>query len=82
MPPRADFVRGGLSLARKDRNTARHDESLLQVVSGEEGLTELPIITHMDFGHTDPMFVMPCEVLAEIDCIARQFAILESAVEG
>jgi muramoyltetrapeptide carboxypeptidase LdcA involved in peptidoglycan recycling len=50
------------------------------VVAEEEGLTELPIITQMDFGHTDPMFVIPYGVQAEIDCDKQQFAIIESAV--
>jgi muramoyltetrapeptide carboxypeptidase LdcA involved in peptidoglycan recycling len=36
----------------------------------------------MDFGHTDPMFVLPYGVQAEIDCGAGRFAILESAVAG
>lgn len=57
-----------------------YDEAVLQVVAEEEGLTDLPIITHMDFGHTDPMFVLPYGVQAEIDCNAEQFAIVEGAV--
>ncbi len=59
-----------------------YDAALRQVVSEEEGLTDLPIITRMDFGHTDPMFVLPYGVLAEIDCEAQTFAILESGVVG
>jgi len=57
-----------------------YDEVFHQVVTGEEELSELPIITHMDFGHTDPMFILPYGVKAEIDCEARKFAILENAV--
>ena len=57
-----------------------YDEVLLQVVAGEEGLTDLPIVTRMDFGHTDPMFVLPYGVQAEIDCDRQQFTILEGAV--
>ena len=57
-----------------------YDEVLLQVVAEEEGLADLPIITRMDFGHTDPMFVLPYGVEAEIDCDRQQFAILEGAV--
>jgi muramoyltetrapeptide carboxypeptidase LdcA involved in peptidoglycan recycling len=49
-------------------------------VTEEEGLADLPIITHMDFGHTDPMFVIPYGVRAEIDCDTQQFTILENAV--
>ena len=57
-----------------------YDEVLHQVVTEEEGLSELPIITHMDFGHTDPMFVLPYGVKAEINCQAQTFRILENAV--
>jgi muramoyltetrapeptide carboxypeptidase LdcA involved in peptidoglycan recycling len=52
------------------------------VVADEEGLSRLPIVTHMDFGHTDPMFILPYGIIAQIDCDAKQFAILESAVSS
>ena len=57
-----------------------YDEAILRVVSGEEGLGDLPVVTNMDFGHTDPMFVIPYGIEAEIDCKEQQFSILESAV--
>jgi len=59
---------------------ADYDRVLQEVVSEEQGLVDLPLITHMDFGHTDPVFVLPHGVLAEIDCVSQRFAILESAV--
>lgn len=57
-----------------------YDEVLQQVVTHEEGLFELPILTHMDFGHTDPMFVLPYGLNAEINCESQKFSILENAV--
>jgi muramoyltetrapeptide carboxypeptidase LdcA involved in peptidoglycan recycling len=57
-----------------------YDEVILQIVAEEEGLTELPIVTGMDFGHTDPMFVLPYGIQAEIDCDQQRFAIVEGAV--
>ena len=57
-----------------------YDQALLQVISIEEELKDLPLISRMDFGHTDPMFVLPYGVQAEIDCDAQQFTILEGAV--
>lgn len=57
-----------------------YDEVLRQVVTEEEGLSDLPIITHMDFGHTAPMFILPYGVKTEIDCDNQQLKILESAV--
>ncbi|MEW5869761.1 MAG: S66 peptidase family protein [Chloroflexota bacterium] len=59
---------------------AEYDQAILQVVAEEQGLTDLPIVTGMDFGHTDPVFVLPYGVQAEIDCTARRFSILENAV--
>ncbi len=58
-----------------------YDDAVFQVVADEEGLTSLPVVTQMDFGHTDPMFVLPYGVQAEIDCDRRKFTILENAVE-
>lgn len=57
-----------------------YEEALLQVVVREEGLTGLTLVTRMDFGHTDPMFVLPLGVRARIDCETKQFSILESGV--
>ena len=57
-----------------------YDRAILQVVREEEGLTDLPIITSMDFGHTSPIFVLPYGVQAEIDCDNRRFSIIENAV--
>ena len=57
-----------------------YDQVIIQVVHDEEGLEDLPIITNMDFGHTDPMFVLPYGVTAEIDCEGKKFSILENAV--
>ncbi len=59
---------------------AEYDKVIRQVVTEEEGLSDLPIITHMDFGHTDPMFVLPYGLRAEIDCDAHQVTIVENAV--
>lgn len=64
--PEADFV--------------KYDEAILEVVTEELGLDSLPVVTNMDFGHTDPMFVIPYGVEAEIDCERQTFAITENAV--
>lgn len=57
-----------------------YDDALLQVVAEEQGLTHLPSITRMDFGHTDPMLVLPYGVNARMDCVREHFAIVEGAV--
>lgn len=61
-------------------NFKEYDKAILQVVNQEEGLTDLPIITQMDFGHTSPIFVLPYGVQAEIDVDSKRFSILENAV--
>jgi len=75
----------GILLGRPGGNISpeqfnEYDEVLYQVITEEEGLSDLPIITHMDFGHTDPMLVLPYGVKAEINCDTQQFRILENAV--
>jgi len=59
---------------------AVYGDALVQVVVEEAGLVDLPIIAGMDFGHTDPMFVLPYGVEAEIDCERQRFIIVENAV--
>jgi muramoyltetrapeptide carboxypeptidase LdcA involved in peptidoglycan recycling len=59
---------------------AEYEQAILQVVRDEEGLDDLPVVTRMEFGHTDPVCVLPYGVLAEIDCPAWRFSILEAGV--
>jgi len=54
-----------------------YDGALLRVLA-ELNLTSLPVITRMDFGHTDPKFILPIGVAAEIDCDRQQIRLLES----
>jgi muramoyltetrapeptide carboxypeptidase LdcA involved in peptidoglycan recycling len=58
-----------------------YDQAVLTVVRDENGLTHLPIITNMDFGHTDPMFVIPMGMKTQIDCEHKELTMLENAVE-
>ena len=57
-----------------------YDRVLRQVVVDECGLVDLPLITGMDFGHTDPMLVLPYGAQAENDCDRQRFSIVERAV--
>ncbi len=59
---------------------ADYDAAILRAVADEQGLTDLPIVSGMDFGHTDPMMVLPYGVQAQLDCTAQTFSILESGV--
>jgi muramoyltetrapeptide carboxypeptidase LdcA involved in peptidoglycan recycling len=59
---------------------AAYDAAIEQVVRTELELKDLPIITQMDFGHTDPSFLLPYGTLAEIDPMEQRFSIIEAAV--
>jgi muramoyltetrapeptide carboxypeptidase LdcA involved in peptidoglycan recycling len=67
---------GGVSVEK----FGEYDQAVLDVVHDEAELRDLAIVTHMDFGHTDPMFVLPYGVTARIDPIAQTFEILEAGV--
>lgn len=53
-----------------------YDDVVLRVLA-EQGLTSIPLITRMDFGHTDPKLTLPIGVAAEIDCDAQQIRLVE-----
>lgn len=52
----------------------------IQTVMKEFGLEDLPILYNLNFGHTEPKFILPYGALAEINCDEKTFAVLESAV--
>jgi muramoyltetrapeptide carboxypeptidase LdcA involved in peptidoglycan recycling len=56
----------------------KYDSAVLQVLA-ELGLDSLPLVTRMDFGHSDPKFIVPYGVEAEINCDAQRIRFLESA---
>jgi muramoyltetrapeptide carboxypeptidase LdcA involved in peptidoglycan recycling len=70
----------GRARSYSDAEKAALDETIVDVVVGQFGADELPIVTNMDFGHTDPQWVMPLGVPAEVDCVRHTFRLLESAV--
>jgi muramoyltetrapeptide carboxypeptidase LdcA involved in peptidoglycan recycling len=55
----------------------QYDRAFLQVLA-ELGLDSVPLVTRMDFGHTDPKFVVPYGVEAEINCDTQRIHLLES----
>ncbi len=63
-----------------DREKVDLDAMILDVVVGEFGASDLTIVTNMDFGHTDPQWILPLGVRAEVDCDQRTFRLVESAV--
>ncbi|WP_339226251.1 S66 peptidase family protein [Oceanobacillus sp. FSL K6-2867] len=57
-----------------------YKEAILTVMQ-EYGLEDLPILYNMNFGHTEPKFILPYGVQAEINCDEASFSIIENAVE-
>jgi muramoyltetrapeptide carboxypeptidase LdcA involved in peptidoglycan recycling len=62
----------------EETSFAVYDDVLLRVLT-EQGLTSIPVITRMDFGHTDPKLTLPIGVMTEIDCDAQQIRLVEPA---
>ena len=70
-------------LFAKPPNEARYEEYkqvLLQVAGKESGRPDLPILYNLNFGHTDPMCVLPYGIMAQIDCGDGSLRLLERAV--
>lgn len=61
---------------------AAYDEAVLRVVRDELGRADLPVVSCMDFGHTDPITVLPYGVLARVDPQARVVSLLEAGVSA
>jgi muramoyltetrapeptide carboxypeptidase LdcA involved in peptidoglycan recycling len=57
-----------------------YDQAVLGVVRDELGRGDMPIVSEVDFGHTDPITVLPYGVLARVDPTAREVSLLEAAV--
>ena len=57
-----------------------YKKAALKIVREELKLYDLPILFNMNFGHTEPIFVIPYGAMAEIDCELQRFSILESGV--
>ena len=57
-----------------------YDDALCKAVREEYGFNDMPIVTNMDFGHTDPMFVIPMGMNVRIDSTKQEIAIDEAAV--
>lgn len=63
------------------KDLRQYDRAIQSVVAGEFGLTELALIAQMDFGHTDPMCVLPYGITCEIDCASLRVSLIENGVE-
>lgn len=74
----------GILLARPDPKgdetyQAKLEEALLSVLA-ETGLPDLPVLSGLDFGHTQPMLTLPYGATAQIDCASATLTILDAGV--
>ncbi len=76
---RASALLVGRARSYSDDEKAELDQMIIDVVVGEFGAKDLTIVTNMDFGHTDPQWILPLGVQAALDCDARTFRLLEPA---
>ncbi len=78
-------VVNGIVLARPDPKgdaayQTKLEETLITALA-EAGLTDLPVLSGLDFGHTQPMLTLPYGVQAQIDCTSGRMSILEAGVQ-
>ena len=64
-----------------DAEKTELEEKIVSIVAKEFGKPNLPIIANFDVGHTDPQFVLPLGVKAEIDFDNKTFKLVESWLE-
>lgn len=60
-----------------DEEKAQLDEMILSTVLGQFGGQDVSIVTNMDFGHTDPQWILPLGVTAEVNSDDKSFSLLE-----
>lgn len=59
----------------------QYDQALLNIFD-EYTLPHIPIVTGMDFGHSDPMWTLPYGALTEINSKKKTITILENATQS
>ena len=64
-----------------DEEKVELDQMIIGVIKGEFGNGRVPVVTNMDFGHTDPQIILPLGVNAEVDCSNKTFKLTESPLQ-
>jgi muramoyltetrapeptide carboxypeptidase LdcA involved in peptidoglycan recycling len=75
-----DHVAGVLVGRARDHSpdeVAALEAAIVGIIAGELGWTDLPIVANLPFGHTDPQWVLPIGVRAELDVDARMLTLVE-----
>lgn len=61
-----------------DEEKTKFEAMIKDVIGGEFGKDDLPIMANMDFGHTDPQLVLPLGVMARVDFDNKDFELIET----
>lgn len=54
------------------------DAAITAIIGFEFGRSDMPVVSNMDFGHTDPQWILPLGVQAEVNVMDRSLKLLES----
>jgi muramoyltetrapeptide carboxypeptidase LdcA involved in peptidoglycan recycling len=77
-------VLNGILIARPDpkgdTTYQSRFEATITASLAEAGLPDLPVLSGLDFGHTQPMLTLPYGALARIDCTTATLSVLEAGV--
>jgi muramoyltetrapeptide carboxypeptidase LdcA involved in peptidoglycan recycling len=57
--------------------TAAFERTIVAVIGGELGRTDMPILANLPFGHTDPQWILPIGVRAELEVAKRSLRLVE-----
>jgi muramoyltetrapeptide carboxypeptidase LdcA involved in peptidoglycan recycling len=73
------FGRPGGSHVRPERHP-EYDDAILRVVREEAGQWAMPVVTGVDFGHSDPVWTLPLGVRTRVDPVTQTITFLEAGV--
>jgi muramoyltetrapeptide carboxypeptidase LdcA involved in peptidoglycan recycling len=70
----------GRPMRYSDSGKLELERAIIDIVAGEFGCKELPVLANLDFGHTDPQWILPLGIEAEVDCERAALRLLEPAL--
>lgn len=79
-----DKITGILFGRARDYSNEEKEElnkNIIDVVAKEFNRPDIPIVTNMDFGHTEPQIILPLGIKSEIDSDNKKIYLTESTVK-
>ncbi len=67
----------GRAMLHTPDETAELETAVRELVAGELGRPDLPILANLDIGHSDPQWIVPIGVRAEMDLDERTLTLVE-----